>query len=335
MAIKIKSSKVGSLHEHLGVPKKDSIPVSKLKIKSSDSKAIRKKKQFALNARKWNHEYGGKAEYGADLNTQNNNLNYNWNLYPNGYNNNPYSNQQQFNPYDIQQNQQVELPRQQLDSLDNNISESFNNQQMNSVYDFFKEHPEYTSNNQPDVYNQSKIDRQYLEPIDTLPAKKLETETPDMNGLLSNLSMKGRPSSNNLQKGNISSMIGDVGLGLADVAGSLAKSDSPFGAAMRGGSQSVKTIDSITKPFEAIPGAKMVTAPLKAASFLFGSIMSAISQRIKNQEFKKAKDYRLYLDRNMTPLSMNRGQSGEYGLKIKSNLIDEIHSDFDKYLNLK
>jgi len=57
--IKIKKSKQGSLHTHLGVPQGKKIPASKLKIKSTDSPAIRKKKQFAINARKWKHEDGG------------------------------------------------------------------------------------------------------------------------------------------------------------------------------------------------------------------------------------------------------------------------------------
>lgn len=59
MAIHIKKSKQGSLHKHLGVAKGKKIPASKLKIKSTDSPAIRKKKQFAINARKWHHAEGG------------------------------------------------------------------------------------------------------------------------------------------------------------------------------------------------------------------------------------------------------------------------------------
>jgi hypothetical protein len=54
--IHIKKSKVGSLHKKLGVPKGKKISASKLKIKSTDSPAIRKKKQFAINAKKWNHK---------------------------------------------------------------------------------------------------------------------------------------------------------------------------------------------------------------------------------------------------------------------------------------
>lgn len=51
--IKIKPSKRGSLRKALKVKKGQKIPLKKLKIKKSDSKAMRKKKQFAINARKW------------------------------------------------------------------------------------------------------------------------------------------------------------------------------------------------------------------------------------------------------------------------------------------
>lgn len=60
--IKIKKSKVGSLHKALGVPKGEKIPASKLKIKSTDSPAIKKKKQFAINAKKFKHEDGGEID---------------------------------------------------------------------------------------------------------------------------------------------------------------------------------------------------------------------------------------------------------------------------------
>jgi len=59
MAIHIKKSKVGSLHKHLGVKKGDKIPASKLKDKPGDSKAVKKKKVFARNAKKWKHPEGG------------------------------------------------------------------------------------------------------------------------------------------------------------------------------------------------------------------------------------------------------------------------------------
>jgi len=53
MTIKIKKSKVGSLHKALGVPKGEKIPLSKERVKSTDSPALKKKKVFAINARGW------------------------------------------------------------------------------------------------------------------------------------------------------------------------------------------------------------------------------------------------------------------------------------------
>jgi hypothetical protein len=58
--INIKKSKEGSLHKALGVPKGEKIPASKLKIKSTDSPALKKKKQFAINAKHFKHQTGGK-----------------------------------------------------------------------------------------------------------------------------------------------------------------------------------------------------------------------------------------------------------------------------------
>ena len=52
--IHIKPSKVGSLRKHLGTPEGKKIPMSKLADKPGDSPAIKKKKVFARNARKWN-----------------------------------------------------------------------------------------------------------------------------------------------------------------------------------------------------------------------------------------------------------------------------------------
>lgn len=57
--IYIKPSKRGSLRKALGVGKGEKIPASKLQDKPGDSPAMRKKKNFARNARKWNHDDGG------------------------------------------------------------------------------------------------------------------------------------------------------------------------------------------------------------------------------------------------------------------------------------
>ena len=51
--IKIKPSKKGTLRKALVVKKGEKIPTSKLKNKTGDSPAMRKKKNFARNARAW------------------------------------------------------------------------------------------------------------------------------------------------------------------------------------------------------------------------------------------------------------------------------------------
>jgi len=51
--IRIKPSKRGSLRKSLGVKKGEKIPASKLKIKKTDSPAMKRKKQFAINAKRW------------------------------------------------------------------------------------------------------------------------------------------------------------------------------------------------------------------------------------------------------------------------------------------
>lgn len=52
MALKLKLKK-GALHKELGVKKDKKIPASKLSIKKGDSALTKKRKQFAINAKKW------------------------------------------------------------------------------------------------------------------------------------------------------------------------------------------------------------------------------------------------------------------------------------------
>jgi len=59
MSINIKKSHRGLLHKDLGVKQGEKIPASKLKVKSTDSPAVKKRKVFAQNARKWNHAQEG------------------------------------------------------------------------------------------------------------------------------------------------------------------------------------------------------------------------------------------------------------------------------------
>lgn len=56
MAIRIKKSHRGLLHRDLGVPQGQKIPVGRIRAAlHSKSAARRKRAQFAINARKWNH----------------------------------------------------------------------------------------------------------------------------------------------------------------------------------------------------------------------------------------------------------------------------------------
>lgn len=57
MPMKLKLKK-GALHKELGVKKGEKIPSSKLVIKKTDSPLTKKRKQFAINAKKW--KKGGK-----------------------------------------------------------------------------------------------------------------------------------------------------------------------------------------------------------------------------------------------------------------------------------
>lgn len=54
--IHIKTSEKGSLHRLLNVPQGAKIPADKLSIKPGDSTAVKKKKQFAINAKSFNHK---------------------------------------------------------------------------------------------------------------------------------------------------------------------------------------------------------------------------------------------------------------------------------------
>ena len=46
----------GALHADLGVPQGENIPAKKLAIKPGDSALEKKRKQFAINAKRWNHK---------------------------------------------------------------------------------------------------------------------------------------------------------------------------------------------------------------------------------------------------------------------------------------
>ena len=60
MAIHIKPSRKGLLHEKLGVPQGEKIPMSKLRAaRHSKSPALRKEANFAINAKGFSHPAKG------------------------------------------------------------------------------------------------------------------------------------------------------------------------------------------------------------------------------------------------------------------------------------
>lgn len=135
-----------------------------------------------------------------------------------------------------------------------------------------------------------------------------------------------------MDPGKIMGIAGDAALGVVDTFAALGNKDKPFNAAMTGGSSAVKATKNILAPIDAIPGAKLFTAPIKALSFGIGAIVAAAKKNIDNAEEGKAKDYRDYLDRNLQSVTGTRGY-GKYGITISSkSLEDEIHADFDNYL---
>lgn len=130
----------------------------------------------------------------------------------------------------------------------------------------------------------------------------------------------------------ITSAAGKATLGVVDTFAAMGDKDKPFNAAMTGGSSAVKTADKILAPLDAIPGAKMFTAPVKALSFGIGAIVSAMRKKIENTEEGKGKDLRDYYDRNLQAVTAGRG-TAKYGVSVSSVPLEkEIHADFDNYI---
>lgn len=65
--IHIKKSHKGLLHKNLDVPDGKKIPTSKLAIKSTDSSVIKKRKQFAINAKSWSKKEDGGIVEGQEM----------------------------------------------------------------------------------------------------------------------------------------------------------------------------------------------------------------------------------------------------------------------------
>lgn len=124
--------------------------------------------------------------------------------------------------------------------------------------------------------------------------------------------------------------VGDVATGLLE---SIAKPDSK-GMAYAEGSQMAQ---NVVKPLEKIP---VIGQASKLISGIIGGALSARKQGIKNKEEDKQFKLTEYLNRNLMDLPQP-SYYGQYMAKYGSNpktleqrVLDDIYSDFDKYMKL-
>jgi len=127
----------------------------------------------------------------------------------------------------------------------------------------------------------------------------------------------------------------------ANLLGSLGKDNSKAKAFGQGASGAMKVSDSITKPFESIPIAgKAIDAVGKTLGFFIGGALEARRQGIENEEMDKYNKLQEYTSRN-TQTAQQPSYYGQYMSKYGSNiknleqrLIDDIFSDYDKFMKL-
>ena len=177
-----------------------------------------------------------------------------------------------------------------------------------------------------------------------------------------NYKMDFNASNDEVNKGNAmadSMMRGKKGTGISnpmsmgmDVAGksmnaaanlmsTFGKDNSKAKAFGLGASGAMKVSDNITKPFESIPIAgKAISAVGKTLGFIIGGALEARRQGIENEEMDKYNKIQEYTSRNSQAIQQPSyyGQThSKYGSNIKNleqRIMDDIYSDFDKYMKL-
>lgn len=127
----------------------------------------------------------------------------------------------------------------------------------------------------------------------------------------------------------------------ANLMSTFGKDNSKAKAFGLGASGAMKVSDNITKPFESIPIAgKAISAVGKTLGFIIGGALEARRQGIENEEMDKYNKVQEYTSRNMQTIQQPSyyGQyMSKYGSNIKNlekRLMDDIFSDFDKYMKL-
>lgn len=137
----------------------------------------------------------------------------------------------------------------------------------------------------------------------------------------------------------------DIGTKSMDAAASLmssfGKDNSKTKAFGQGASNAMKVAGTATAPFKDIPVAgKAIDAVGKTLGFFIGGSLEARRQGIENEEMDKYNKVQEYTSRNTQTIQQPSyyGQyMSKYGSNIKNlekRLMDDIFSDFDKYMKL-
>lgn len=127
----------------------------------------------------------------------------------------------------------------------------------------------------------------------------------------------------------------------ANLLGSLGKDNSKAKAFGQGASGAMNVASQVTAPFKDIPIAgKALDTVGKTLGFFIGGALNARRQGIENEEMDKYNKLQEYTSRN-TQTAQQPSYYGQYMAKYGSNiknleqrLIDDIFSDYDKFMKL-
>jgi LysM repeat protein len=186
---------------------------------------------------------------------------------------------------------------------------------------------------------------QEIEPLASIGVQKM---TPDLQGMRNraNQSMQDiAPESKNPMNMNAVNMGLDIGAqsmsAAANLMGSLGKDNSKAQAFGQGATGAMNVASQVTAPFKDIPIAgKAIDAVGKTLGFFIGGALEARRQGIENEEMDKYNKLQEYTSRN-TQTAQQPSYYGQYMSKYGSNiknleqrLIDDIFSDYDKFMKL-
>ena len=186
---------------------------------------------------------------------------------------------------------------------------------------------------------------QEIEPLTSIGAQKM---TPDLQGIRNrvNQSMQDIASKSkspmNMNAVNKGLDIGGKSLdATANLLGSLGKDNSKAQAFGQGASGAMNVASQVTAPFKDIPIAgKAIDAVGKTLGFFIGGALEARRKGIENKEMDKYNKLQEYTSKNTQTAqqpSYYEQYMSKYGSNIKNleqRLVDDIFSDYDKFMKL-